>query len=220
VSEPEGFVSRWTRLKRESAHAPPDDAAPEQTPAPQAAPAPESAEPSVDLSTLPPLESIKAATDIRAYLAPGVPPELTRAALRRAWVADPTIRDFIGIAENQWDFNDPHGVPGFGPLDEAGRLLARMLTGGEQAAAPASAAPPVENSVDRTQDERPRESGPPSTPATTGELGSVKDSPQVAAVPVPPSTRANESTVALQQNEESVPSARAVRRAHGGALPR
>ena len=37
--------------------------------------------------------SITAATDIRAFLAPGVPAELTRAALRRAWTADPAIRD-------------------------------------------------------------------------------------------------------------------------------
>jgi hypothetical protein len=42
---------------------------------------------------------------------------LTRAALRRAWTSDPAIREFIGIAENQWDFNDPNGIPGFGQLD-------------------------------------------------------------------------------------------------------
>jgi hypothetical protein len=39
--------------------------------------------------------------------------------LRRAWVGDPAIRDFIGIAENQWDFNDPDGIPGFGVLPVA-----------------------------------------------------------------------------------------------------
>jgi hypothetical protein len=32
---------------------------------------------------------------------------MTVAALRRAWVSDPVIRDFIGIAENQWDFTNP-----------------------------------------------------------------------------------------------------------------
>jgi TorA maturation chaperone TorD len=31
-------------------------------------------------------------------------------------VTDPAIRDFIGIAESQWDFNDPTAMPGFGPL--------------------------------------------------------------------------------------------------------
>ena len=66
---------------------------------------------------LPPIESITAATDIRAFLAPGVPEELTRAALRRVWVTDPTIRDFVGLAENQWDFTNPDGVPGFGSLE-------------------------------------------------------------------------------------------------------
>ena len=27
------------------------------------------------------------------------------------------IRDFVGIAENQWDFNKPQDIPGFGLLD-------------------------------------------------------------------------------------------------------
>jgi hypothetical protein len=49
-----------------------------------------------------------------------VPAELTVAALRRAWVSDPVIRDFIGIAENQWDFTNPTTIPGFGPLYETG----------------------------------------------------------------------------------------------------
>jgi TorA maturation chaperone TorD len=65
---------------------------------------------------LPPLQSITAGTDIRSFLGSSVPVELTKAALRRAWVTDPAIRDFIGIAESQWDFNDPTAMPGFGPL--------------------------------------------------------------------------------------------------------
>jgi hypothetical protein len=31
-------------------------------------------------------------------------------------MSDPAIRDFVGIAENQWDFNDPNAIPGFCPL--------------------------------------------------------------------------------------------------------
>jgi TorA maturation chaperone TorD len=72
--------------------------------------------PLFDLASLPPLQSITAGTDIRSFLGSSVPVELTRAALRRAWVTDPAIRDFIGIAESQWDFNDPNAMPGFGPL--------------------------------------------------------------------------------------------------------
>ena len=58
-------------------------------------------------------------TDIRAFLAPGVPAELARAALRRAWTADPAIRDFVGLAENAWDFTDPTAMPGFGDCRRA-----------------------------------------------------------------------------------------------------
>jgi TorA maturation chaperone TorD len=75
---------------------------------------------SFDPASLPPLESIIAGTDIRSFLGSGVPVELTKAALRRAWATDPAIRDFIGIAESQWDFNDPTAMPGFGPLRALG----------------------------------------------------------------------------------------------------
>ena len=72
--------------------------------------------PPFDPASLPSLQSITAGTDIRLFLGSNVPVELTKAALRRTWVTDPAIRDFIGIAENQWDFNDPTAMPGFGPL--------------------------------------------------------------------------------------------------------
>jgi hypothetical protein len=83
-----------------------------------------------DLASLPSLDSIDGNTDIVAFLRSAVPAELTRAALRRAWRSDPAIRDFIGIAENQWDFNDPNAIPGFGPLvstQKAEDLLAQVL---------------------------------------------------------------------------------------------
>ena len=72
-----------------------------------------------DPASLPSIDSITADTDIVVFLKSDVPMELTRAALRRAWTSDPAIRDFIGIAENQWDFNDPNGISGFGRLDAA-----------------------------------------------------------------------------------------------------
>jgi uncharacterized protein DUF3306 len=143
MSEAEGFLSRWSRLKQEGIEPADDDTSPtDQTkdrktkdneqPAPSSEPT-ESAP--VDLTHLPPIESINAGSDLRAFLAPGVPAELTRAALRRAWIADPAIRDFVGLAENAWDFNAPEGVPGFGPLlptDDIKRLLAQALGSPEQ----------------------------------------------------------------------------------------
>jgi hypothetical protein len=86
--------------------------------------------PSFDPASVPPIEAIGANTDIRSFLAPGVPPELTRAALRRAWAADPKIRDFVGLADYDWDFNAPGSMAGFEALemtDELRRLAAQII---------------------------------------------------------------------------------------------
>lgn len=122
----ENFISRWARLKQRN------EAAVAQ-PRPDAA-----AEEPFDLASLPSIESIVANTDISGFLQSRVPAELTRAALRQAWSSDPAIRDFIGIAENQWDFNDPTAMPGFGPMLEGDRLpelLAQALGGRDRLAA-------------------------------------------------------------------------------------
>src|SRR6266550_7545304 len=129
MTRSENIVSRWSRMKQQSAgRAAPEDSSSGSKPidaeagdlnkATAAAPATDPpTSPAFDLASLPPLQSITAGTDIQSFLESNVPLELTKAALRRAWVTDPTIRDFIGIAENQWDFNDPTAMPGFGPLE-------------------------------------------------------------------------------------------------------
>ena len=145
MSEPENFIARWSRRKREAAEdaeatkssATPDAAAESAHPiedqsdtASGRSDARRSPEAEFDPTKLPPIETITAETDIRAFLAPGVPPELTRAALRRAWAADPKIRDFIGLSENSWDFNAPGAMTGFGSLemtDELRQQIARMV---------------------------------------------------------------------------------------------
>ena len=38
----------------------------------------------------------------------------------RALLADPAVKNFIGLSENAWDFTDPSSVPGFGPLPQDG----------------------------------------------------------------------------------------------------
>jgi hypothetical protein len=76
--------------------------------------------------------------DVTQFLRAGVPAELTRAALRRTWATDPAIRDFIGIAENQWDFNDPNAIPGFGPpapLEDGANVVDFMATSMDRPAA-------------------------------------------------------------------------------------
>jgi hypothetical protein len=130
----ENFLQRWSRRKHATGTVAPDGAepAPLETKDDDATAEAQSdaVPPAFDVAVLPPIESITAATDIRAFLAPGVPEELTRAALRRVWVTDPTIRDFIGLAENQWDFTKPDSVPGFGSLEltpELRRMVANLF---------------------------------------------------------------------------------------------
>jgi Protein of unknown function (DUF3306) len=91
-------------------------------------------ESSFDAANLPPIESIGAGSDVLPFLASGVPADLTRAALRRAWSTDPAIRDFIGLSENSWDFDAQDGAPGFGSLttDSPSQLLARTPRGAEK----------------------------------------------------------------------------------------
>jgi hypothetical protein len=126
VTASENFISRWARLKQRNE-------------ATVAQPRPDAtADEPFDLASLPSIESIVADTDISGFLQSRVPAALTRAALRQAWTSDPAIRDFIGIAENQWDFNDPNAMPGFGPLLEGDRLpefLAQALGGRDKLAA-------------------------------------------------------------------------------------
>ena len=172
----------------------------------------------VDPATLPPIESIGAGTDIRAFLQSGVPSDLTRAALRRAWTSDPAIRDFIGIAENQWDFA-AGDIPGFGPLkaiDDVRRMVAE-LTGDvgklvEPKPEPKAQTPPT-----------PAESAPAATPEAQVEPQAPEVEPEqkpALASTEEQQTAPHKVNVAMQHEDRQdeygpVPT----RRSHGRALP-
>jgi hypothetical protein len=136
MSGEEDFLARWSRRKRAADE--PTGSEPAQSPAVsgeknfQGKTEIEGTKPETefDLSTLPSIESITSATDVTMFLRAGVPAELTRAALRRAWVADPQIRDFVGLAEYAWDFTKPNEMAGFGPIgsaEEVRKLLAEVM---------------------------------------------------------------------------------------------
>src|SRR5262245_47856714 len=130
MNDRENFINRWSRRKREAAH---EKAQGEQTGVThEAKPAPcqdtgaksdqsglvNPSPVEFDAANLPPIESISADTDITAFMRAGVPSELRHAALRRAWSADASIRDFVGLNENYWnDLTGPLGTAGFGDLD-------------------------------------------------------------------------------------------------------
>jgi hypothetical protein len=253
MTELENFITRWSRRKAAETNAETERAVtPIETPAAEpgagdkkqdekqsaAPPVPTQSEtepPAIDLATLPPIESIGIGTDVSVFLRAGVPAELTCAALRRAWSTDPAIRDFIGLAENAWDFTAPDGVPGFGPLSaaDASRLTAEFTgkakevakevidqisapelpTEPERAApSPSNSVPPPINANDadnaRTRPERDR---------SAQESPAFIDKSRIGGSRYVQRDKENNAT---QHNlVESVENFHLTRRTHGSALP-
>ena len=121
MSEPENnepFLSRWSRRKRgvageaeQNTVVPAaDGAVAGDTPVGDVQTIAEGEQP-LDLTTLPDVDHLTADSNIVAFLDKRVPAALRNAALGRMWTLDPTIRDFIEVAENQWNWNIPGGAP-------------------------------------------------------------------------------------------------------------
>ena len=216
MSEPENFLARWSRRKTEAeqpAERAPDAAAKaeqQKQPGGVAAEAKqEDKKEEVDLSKLPPVESIGPETDIRAFLQKGIPPELTRAALRRVWTSDPAIRNFIGIAENQYDFATGSDIPGFGPLtpaDDVARMV-RQIMGEGLPRPPSPLEPEPSAQADAEASEKSVE------PSAVAEIS--PPSQQMAALDdAPPEDAAAQQDEVGEQEDSPAP------HSHGGALPR
>lgn len=213
MTDPDNFLSRWSRRKREVGEGKetnetdemPVGSAPEAqpgrpTPVPDGAPIPK-----FDEESLPPIEAISAETDITAFMRADVPEKLKLAALRRAWLADPAIRDFMGPTENYWDAAGPDGIPGFGDLDpnlDVKRLVAELF--GE---APRQDTP-SESEADGVAD----------SPALTIQNPLEAANAPQAALTAENVPQRNENAAPQIEPAESPPQKKFVRR-HGGAMP-
>jgi hypothetical protein len=142
-----GFLTRWSRRKREAAIPPADPTDPVPT-----EPAPEPEPPA-----LPPIESLDARSDYAAFLQAGVPEETRRLGLRQAWLTDPAIAEYRSLADYDWDFNQP----GYGRLAETAEEVREMVRSvfGPEPAPPAEASEVEEATV---PGERPEEPPPAS----------------------------------------------------------
>jgi hypothetical protein len=215
----EEFLARWSRRKREAKEAvdAPPTIGPTATPDPEPpAKVEDRADVEVDLSSLPPIESITEGTDIAAFLRKGIPPELSRAALRRAWAADPAIRDFVGLAENAWDFNDPDAMPGFGPLDCSQEQLAALvdrIVGGVRRAAD-SLATVIAEQEDASQ---PADTvhKPPSELRTSEAVADLNPAEETSSDQPPAPAAMQPQAPGVESDQTPVR-----RRTHGTALPR
>jgi Protein of unknown function (DUF3306) len=208
----EEFLKRWSRRKQEAKEA--DDALPASPTETAAEPVPEApAADEIELLKLPPIDSIDAATDITAFLRKNIPGELSRAALRRAWAADPAIRDFVGLAENAWDFTDPTAMPGFGPLEHTPEQIASLverIVGG------------VRDTAEKLASAVPDEAKNPSSEPETARISRPEDAAPEPTLTATSVDEGQESVVAAAQPESSDDDGEtepARRRSHGGALP-
>ena len=214
MNDPDNFLSRWSRRKRQAD----EDKEKNETGETVAAPAPENQHvkpaapgaaptPKFDVESLPPIETISAETDITAFMRTGVPETLKHAALRRAWASDPVIRDFVGLNENFWDAAGPDGIPGFGALDpnlDVRRMVSELF--GET---PRQDTQPVLE-ADRVAD---------SSALPTDNLPEAADPPQATLPPAEELPQRNENAAAQIEPSESVPEKKISRR-HGGAMPK
>lgn len=235
--EEEDFLARWSRRKRAAAE-----------PAASTPPAPEAGQrqsgtaapnnndktkpaAEFDLTSLPPIESITSVTDVTAFLRAGVPLELTRAALRRAWSADPSIREFIGLSENSWDFTKPNEIAGFGPLDathDVRQLLAEIIGKPSCAAESADAGKSVEEPQALVQAQvSGNDSKVIAPPAIRDDSAQEAKLPQdqekkLSAAAADRGALAPDGKVygAMQnQSSDTEPEKQLLHRTHGGALP-
>jgi hypothetical protein len=216
----DGFLKRWSRRKRaepsnlpesETADPPPSNLPPQaregsaSSPAPLAGEGREGVRPqgsesqpkpdeeTIDPATLPPLESLGPDSDYTVFLKKGVPEALRIAALRKAWMSDPFIRDFRGPAEYALDYTTVEFD--LRPTDDVAKMLDRIFP--PKAPEPDLAAP---------AQPAPAEAKPEPKPAAPPEALRL---PQKEAVPPAPA--------APESNAEAQPAS--ARRKHGGALP-
>ena len=218
-SDREGFLSRWSRLKRTQGTEPsrpveqPDLSAapvadgPELGPdSDRPAPASADAPPAIRIEDLPKIDELTADSDFSVFLQRGVPDELKRLALRKAWTLDPAIRDFVEMAENQYDFN-AGVVPGFGALDpktDIGQLLAQATGQWKR----------LEEARPNDADANVVNAAPPEAAPAEPASGATSEAP---SIPVAEATSYDHSA---QPPENPVQiSVLPSRRRHGGALP-
>lgn len=135
TQERDGFLSRWSRLKREGPA--PEPARPPLSPAPiETGPAlPEGKSLEELIAELPRIEDLVPGQSLGAFMHHWVPATLRNAALRRMWLLDPAISGYVDPAlDYAYDYNTPGAVVGFGPMQassdqirEVGEMFDRAL---------------------------------------------------------------------------------------------
>lgn len=216
ADDEEGFLKRWSRQKRAQAAQP----AAKPT-APVVVTDDALVGEKFDIAQLPDVDNLTAESDISAFLQKGVPEALKQLALRRMWSLDPAIRDFVEVAENQWDFNAAGGIYGIYQELAEGTDVGVWLAQATQTVLPQHALTQVAE--------------PPAsiTPVAAAQNGACVPAPAASAVGTPddigkttlsaapePAKQVTETSSKDMASSTTVSTTASVpRRRHGGALP-
>jgi len=253
MNDPDHFLERWSRRKRLAGKEPdklkPDSSKPDlpesdlppspaevratgaernRSNAPSNAASARSAgaasEPAFDPASLPSLDSIGAQTDITGFLKAGVPSELRHAALRRAWSADPAIRDFKEMADYDWDFTVPNETMGFGDIDpdvDIKKMLADVFGDQPRPEVPtAEEMPPTEELTSASRElELPSERVALESPTEVPDESENSDRLPVENVAHDEMMQRNKNIATQDGATDTDDEPKKRRRAQGGALP-
>ena len=216
MSEDKGFLARWSHRKR-AGDEPQPQAAPPADPPAQGEREPGEPELAPDeLALLPSLEDITAETDVTGFLRRGVPASLRNAALRQAWLLDPTVRDRIGDAlDYAWDYNTPGGAPGYGPIEagmDVGGMVTRMFS---RSTAEPSPTPAQVTDVALPHSEAVQRESRAAEPEPSEEVAAAG----LAAIPAELPSGGEGFEADLVEAQPTEPPSRPARRRHGGAMP-
>ncbi len=238
TQENEPFLSRWARRKRDASTGievdAPEGVAQDET-AIDGGGTPQTEvraddEDTINLDDLPRVEDLDESSDVRAFLDRRVPAALRNAALARMWTLDPTIRDFIEVAENQWNWNVPGGAPYYEEIAGNIEIAERIVQGGGATlpviqSVPVDAAPHtlVENGLDAATTSQQSDGTPIRSVALQQNPAEANEEPHAhkdASAPhMQPEGAATCVDAAARHEGVRDDEETAVRRRHGGALP-
>lgn len=189
---------------------------------------PPQAEPEIEP---PSLDLIDKDFDLAHWLKQNVPESWKLAALRRAWLADPTIRNYENPARDYaLDWNTPGGAPGYGPLTESDDVEAMVRaifgeTPEAETTAPDVAAGAGDSVTHRLSSKAESDTDDAAAQQKSGhpEMAEAQSEPELVSVRLDqaenPSKLTNASFVALQENAASKVAPVRVRKRGGGATP-
>lgn len=76
------------------------------------------------IAELPRVDDLLPSQDLTAFMQPWIPSGLRAAAMRRMWLIDPAIRDFVDPARDYaHDYNAPGGAPGYALMQPSAEMI-------------------------------------------------------------------------------------------------